>query len=92
MVPWAPSKVGWQQGEGGNCPPLLSPSETPSGVLHSGMGIPALERCAAAGVGPGKRSFRLGIRNIFFYSEDGKVLEQSAQRSCGYPIPGGIQG
>ena len=24
-----------------------------------------------------------------FYSEDGEVLEQAAQRSCGRPIPGG---
>ena len=25
-------------------------------------------------------------------SEDGEALEQAAQRSCGCPIPGGVQG
>jgi len=26
------------------------------------------------------------------YQESGEVLEQAAQRGCGCPIPGGIQG
>ena len=26
------------------------------------------------------------------YYESGEVLEQSAQRGCGCPVPGGIQG
>jgi len=26
------------------------------------------------------------------YSEGGEALEQVAQRNCGFPIPGGIQG
>ena len=34
----------------------------------------------------------LDIRKIFFYYEDGEALEQVAQRSCGCPIPGGVQG
>ena len=27
-----------------------------------------------------------------FHREDGEVLEQVAQRECGCPIPGGVQG
>ena len=27
-----------------------------------------------------------------FYQESGEVLEQAAQRGCGCPIPGGVQG
>ena len=26
------------------------------------------------------------------YKESGEVLEQAAQRGCGYPDPGGVQG
>ena len=35
---------------------------------------------------------RLDGRGEMFYSEGGEVLEQTAWRSCGCPIPGGIQG
>ena len=27
-----------------------------------------------------------------FHREDGEVLEQAAQRGCGCPVPGGVQG
>ena len=33
--------------------------------------------------------FRLDVRGKFFECE---VLEQAAQRGCGCPIPGGVQG
>ena len=35
--------------------------------------------------------FRLDIRGKFF-TMSGEVLEQTAQRGCGCPIPGGVQG
>jgi len=35
--------------------------------------------------------FRLDIREVL-YRGSGEVLEQAAQRGCGCPIPGGVQG
>ena len=36
--------------------------------------------------------FRLDIRNTFFYKEGGEALAQVAQRSCGCPLRGSVQG
>ena len=36
--------------------------------------------------------FRLDFKGNFFQREGGEVLAQAAQRMCGCPIPGGIQG
>ena len=33
----------------------------------------------------------MDIRGMFF-TESGEVLEQAAQRGCGCPVPGGVQG
>jgi len=45
-------KKGGQQGEGGDCLPLLSSCEAASGLLHPGLRLPAQERCRALGMGP----------------------------------------
>ena len=36
--------------------------------------------------------FRLDVRGEVLYQESGEVLEWDAQRGCGCPIPGGVQG
>ena len=36
--------------------------------------------------------FRLDIRKKFFTMRVGETLEQVAQRSCGWPLPGSVQG
>ena len=51
-VCWAASTEGWQQGEGGDHPPLLCHCEDSSVVLCPGQGPPAQEGCEAVGVGP----------------------------------------
>lgn len=35
--------------------------------------------------------FRVGVKKNCFYCEDGKALEQVAQRCCGFPIPESIE-
>ena len=41
-----------QQGEGGDCPPLLCSCEGPSGALHSSLKPPVQKGCGAARVAP----------------------------------------
>jgi len=36
--------------------------------------------------------FRLDVRKKFFYYEGGEALAHIAQRSCGCPLPGSVQG
>jgi len=48
----------------------------------------ALEQLPTTGRAARERNTYIGI----FYSEGGDTLEQVAQRGCGCPIPGGIQG
>ena len=36
--------------------------------------------------------FRLNVRGEVLYQESGEVLEQAAQRGCGCPVPGCVQG
>ena len=39
-----------------------------------------------------KGRFRLAIKKEILYSEGGEALDQVAQRSCGCPLPGSVQG
>ena len=34
----------------------------------------------------------MGCQGKVLYNESGEVLEQAAQRGCGCPIPGGVEG
>ena len=45
-------KQGGQQGEGGDCPHLLSFCEAPSGVVCPGLGLPVQEGHGALRAGP----------------------------------------
>ena len=47
-----------KQGEGGDCAPLHSSCEAPSGVLRPGLGPPAQEGHGAVGAGPEKGPLR----------------------------------
>jgi len=49
---WAALKRGGQQGKGGDCAPILSSCEAPSGVLLPGLGPPVQEGHGALGAGP----------------------------------------
>ena len=39
-----------------------------------------------------QRRFRLDIRKKVFHTKGGDTMEQVAQGSCGWPIPGGTEG
>ena len=45
-------KKGWQQGQGGDRPPLLGSCEAPSAALRPGLEPPAQEGSGALGAGP----------------------------------------
>jgi len=53
-VSWSTLTERWKQGEGGDCPPLLHPCETPSEILHLkySLGPSVQKACRAVGVGP----------------------------------------
>lgn len=42
------------KGEISDCPFLFCPHESPSRVLHPGLGTPEQEKCGTAGAGPEK--------------------------------------
>ena len=49
---WAASTEGWQQEEGGDCPPLFCTCEDLSRVVCPSLGPPVQEGCRAVGAGP----------------------------------------
>jgi len=46
------SSISSQQGEGGDCTPLLNSWDAPSGVLYPSLGPLVEEGCGAVGMGP----------------------------------------
>lgn len=50
----AASKEVWQQGEGGDFPPLFWFGETPSEVVHPALEPPVQERCGSVEASPGE--------------------------------------